>query len=213
MSGLGADERAFQDFTLNHNITYLPWLVPETNETFESYAKRMAGKITAPMPVLIGLSFGGMMAVEIAKHIQTDKVILISSAKTKNEIPFYYRLAGNLSIDKLLPAKILKRRGAIKNWLLGLKTSKEKKHFNMMLKESNDLFFKWSIRCIITWQNEKVPENLYHIHGNADKTLPLKFIKANRIVKGGGHSMILNKADEISKIVEEILSPALPLRH
>jgi hypothetical protein len=33
------------------------------------------------------------MAVEVSKQIDAEKVILIASAKTKKEIPFYYRFS------------------------------------------------------------------------------------------------------------------------
>ena len=93
-SGLGADERVFHkiDFS-GYDVHFIKWITPQKNESIESYALRLTSQITKPLPVLIGLSFGGMMAVEVAKHIATEKIILISSAKSKNEIPFYFRTA------------------------------------------------------------------------------------------------------------------------
>lgn len=45
------------------------------------------------------------MAVEAAKEIDVEKIILIATTKTKNEAPFYYRYAGHLELHKLLPPR------------------------------------------------------------------------------------------------------------
>jgi esterase/lipase len=47
----------------------------------DDYAKRIAKKIKRENPVLIGVSFGGILVQEMAKHINTRKVIIISSVK------------------------------------------------------------------------------------------------------------------------------------
>jgi thioesterase domain-containing protein len=75
-SGLGANERVFSelDFT-GFRTTYIKWLPPAKNQPIEKYASRLLAQITAPNPVLIGLSFGGMVAVEVAKQIKVEKVI------------------------------------------------------------------------------------------------------------------------------------------
>ena len=89
LSGLGADEKVFQrlDFS-GVSVTFIKWLPSQAEESIGDYASRLLPQITTPHPILLGLSFGGMVAIEIAKQIDTEKVILISSAKTKNEITF-----------------------------------------------------------------------------------------------------------------------------
>ena len=88
-SGLGADERVFQnlDFTGFSEI-FINWIIPESGETIENYSTKLLNQIKSDKPTLIGLSFGGLIAIEVAKQIQTETVIIISSAKTKSEIPF-----------------------------------------------------------------------------------------------------------------------------
>src|SRR5688572_20594857 len=92
LSGLGADKRVFDwlDFSGN-NVTHVIWLEPVSNESLEQYARRLLNQITATQPVLVGVSFGGIMAIEIAKLIETKKIVLISSARTRSDLPFYYK--------------------------------------------------------------------------------------------------------------------------
>ena len=86
-SGLGADKRVFQkmDFS-EYNATFVEWILPNRTENIESYSKKLTEQIKHEKPILIGLSFGGIIATEIAKIIETEKIILIDSAKNKTEI-------------------------------------------------------------------------------------------------------------------------------
>ncbi|MBI3234514.1 MAG: alpha/beta hydrolase [Bacteroidetes bacterium] len=201
LSGLGADERVFQhlDF-IGYSPTYIKWIRPLNNETIERYATRLLPQINAPNPVLIGLSFGGIMAIEISKQIQTEKVILIASAKTKNEIPFYYRWAGFLGLHKLLSTRVLKTSNSITNWLFGVTSTFDKNLLKQILIETDPVFLKWAIDNIVRWTNTTVPKNVFHIHGTNDKILPIGNIKFNKSIKNGGHLMTLNMADNISAI-------------
>jgi pimeloyl-ACP methyl ester carboxylesterase len=206
LSGLGADERVFQRLDLSgYSVTFIKWQAPLKKETIGSYAARLLAQIKTPKPTLIGLSFGGIMAVEIAKQIDTEKIILISAAKTKNEIPFYYRWAGVLKLHTLLPKPLLKSSNFLTNWLFGVTSSDDKQLLKQTLKETDIIFLKWAINAVVHWKNQILPKKLFHIHGKKDRILPVKFLNCDRAVKTGGHLMILNKADELSVILKEQL--------
>lgn len=206
LSGLGADERVFQklDFS-DFSATFINWQVPHFNETIGNYTSRLLAQITANCPVLIGLSFGGIMAIEIAKQIDTEKVILISSAKTRNEIPFYYRWAGLLGFHKLLPSKLLKHPNFLTNWFFGATSISDKKLLKEILRETDTKFLKWSIDKIVRWENIKLPLNFQHIHGTSDRILPYRLITCDIEIKNGGHFMIFNKPDELSGIIKQLI--------
>ena len=205
-SGLGADERVFQklDFT-GLKITFIQWTIPQERETIEDYATRLLNQIKTIKPTLIGLSFGGIMAVEVAKQIDTEKVILIASAKTKTEIPFYYRLAGQLKIHRLLPTTLLKKSNFISNWFFGVSSTFDKELLKTILKETDTTFLTWAIDKIVGWTNQTELENLKHIHGTADRILPIHFINCDFKVNNGGHFMTLNKANELTKLIRELV--------
>ncbi len=206
ISGLGADERVFYKLKLQgYQPVFVKWIMPFRNETVASYSKRLAAQIPTENPILIGLSFGGMMAIEIAKHIKTHTIILISSAKSKNEIPFYYRVAGVLKLNKIIPTSLLVKSNIITNKFFTARTNEDKNIVSAMLKDTNTELLKWSINIIVTLKNKVVHKNLIHIHGTADRILPIKFIKPDIIIKSGTHLMIMNKADEINFHIVEIL--------
>lgn len=205
-SGLGADERVFQrlDFS-GYSTTFIKWIVPKDKETLEQYATRLLEQITTTKPTLIGLSFGGLVAVEVAKQIVTEKVILIASAKTKTEIPFYYRFAGQLGLHKLLPIRLLKSSNFITNWFFGTISTFDKELLKQILIDTDPTFLKWAIDRVARYSNQTQTQNILHIHGTSDRLLPLIFVKCNSTIKNGGHLMTLNNADELNQILRQQL--------
>ena len=206
-SGLGADYRVFEklDFS-SFNITYINWIIPEKAESIVSYAYRISNQIKTENPILIGLSFGGLVAIEVSKHIKTEKIILLASAKTKLEIPFYYKLAGKLQLHKLIPARIFKSANFLSYWFFGINNKSEKLLLKNILKDTDASFLKWALNEIVNWENIKVEANLIHIHGSSDRILPIKYINVDFKVKNGGHFMTLNKDIELSNLIKNIIS-------
>ena len=207
ISGLGADKRVFQnmDFT-GFNTNYVEWIVPKKNETIESYTLKLTEQIKHEKPILIGLSFGGIIASEIAKIIEIEKIILIASAKNKNEIPNYFRIAGKLKLHKLLPAKLMKMPNFISFWFFGAQNIVHRKILTEILNDTDEKFLKWAIDKIVTWKNQVEHKNLLHIHGTSDRILPINFVNCNIKIKNGGHFMTLNKAEELTQIVRKELT-------
>lgn len=205
-SGLGADERVFErlDFS-GFSTTFISWLDPHDSDTIEHYATRLLDQITTAKPTLIGLSFGGLIAVEVAKQIDTKKVILIASAKTKIEIPFYYRFVGQIGLHKLLPLRLLKSSNLITNWFFGTTSMVDRQLLKQILIETDPSFLKWAIDKVVRWKNQTQTKNIFHIHGTTDRILPWCFIKCNATIINGGHLMSLNKADELNMILRQEL--------
>ena len=206
ISGLGADERMFQRLNFhNFEPVFIQWISSKKNETISAYAARLSIQITDENPIIIGLSLGGMMAVEISKIIKTEKIILISSAKDKFEIPKLYQLAAYLNLNKLIPRELYKRSNLFIFWLFGVKTKRDKNLLKEVLRDTDLDFVVWAINEILNWKNVKVPENLFRIHGSNDHLLPLKVSKPDFEIKNGSHLMVLNKAEDVSEALKIIL--------
>lgn len=204
LSGLGADERVFQNLDFSdYKITFIKWITPKSNETIENYVVRLRDQIVTNNPILIGLSFGGIIAIELAKQIETEKVIILASVKSRNEIPFYYRILGKIEIHKLIPTSILKISNVFTNWFFGISSRNDKKLLKNILNETDSTLLKWSIDKIVKWENQVELNNLIQIHGSKDRIFPVRFIKCNLIIRNGGHLMTLNKSDELNIILKQ----------
>ena len=209
LSGLGADGTVFQylDFE-GVEVKYMEWLPPLPKETLPAYAKRMTQKITTPHPILVGLSFGGMVAMEIAKQIPVKKVILISSAKERKELPWFYRFSAKLKLQKILPYTLIKRTNGFTYWLFGATSAHKKALLEEIFRKTPTTFLKWAINAILTWKNTEISTHILHIHGDKDRILPYKNVKDTLCITGGGHSMIVNKAHEITPLINKFLNNA-----
>ncbi len=206
ISGLGADEKIFTNLNLRgYDLRYIPWIRPHKNERIEGYAKRMSEHIKENDAVLLGVSFGGMMGIEIAKQMPLRKLIIVSSIKSASELPRWMKTAGKLKLDKLLPVSIHKYTEKIGNSRLGVSTKEEKEMVRSYRKNADLVFVDWAITQILNWKNNWQPENIIHIHGDRDKIFPVKKIKTTFIIKDGTHMIIYNRAVEISEYIQNCI--------
>ena len=210
MPGLAAGPEIFKKLTLDkekYTFHYLKWMKPlDVEEKIDNYALRLSAKITEENPVLVGVSFGGIMVQELAKFLNPRKVIIISSVKSPDELPQRFRFAKFTKIYKLFPIKVIENFEDYTKYFLGKTLKKKadlyKKYLYVRTKES----LKWSIYSIIKWEQIKPIENIIHIHGSADIVFPIKNIKNAIEIKEGTHIMILTKAKKISKIIDKVLT-------
>lgn len=202
LSGLGVDKRVFNNFDfVDMDVEFIDWISPQKKETLSNYTKRIASNIQSELPILIGLSFGGIVAIEIAKIIKVKQIILIASAKNKFELPLYYRLVGKLQLNKLVPTSILKTHNSITNWFFGANTKEDKDLLKNIINDTNPIFLKWAINQIVNWKNSTISKDIVHIHGNKDRIIPIRNIQADYIISGGGHFMTVDRASEIENIL------------
>jgi pimeloyl-ACP methyl ester carboxylesterase len=197
MPGLAAGPSIFENIKLpeeQFEMYFLEWFLPIENESIESYALRMTQKTTHDNPVLIGVSFGGVLVQEMAKIIQTDKVIIISSVKTNKEFPSRFKIARNTKAYKLIPTQLLADIEKLVKYAFGDNiVTKRIKLYEKYLSVRDKHYLDWAIETILCWNQKEINEAVIHIHGDADEVFPIKHIRKCIVVKGGTHIMILNK--------------------
>ncbi|MBW4467827.1 MAG: alpha/beta hydrolase [Pegethrix bostrychoides GSE-TBD4-15B] len=206
VSGLGADERVFQMLKLEgYRPVHVRWLKPERGESLADYAQRLTAQIPAAEPVLVGLSFGGIVAVEIAKQIAVKQVVLISSVKDRSEVPFYFKLFRWLPIHRILPFKSLLWAGyLIAYWLFSIECLEERRLLKSILLDTDPHFLKWALHRVVIWDNEVHPAHLHQIHGSSDRIFPIRYIDPEFVLEGG-HLMVVNRASQVSTLIERIV--------
>ena len=186
-------------------MVYLTWISPLKNESLPSYALRLAEKINCNEKFsVVGLSFGGMIASEIAQHLHPQHTILISSIPSSTDLPVYFKMAGTLRLHKIFPVSILKRASKIKR-LFTSETNEDKKMLRQMIMDADDKFIKWALNAVLTWDNKTTPQNILHIHGTKDEVLPKRFTKPTHLVPGAGHLMVMTRAKKINEILKDLL--------
>jgi len=207
ISGLAADKRVFKYIELpaGYEAVHLDWITPQKDDTLPSYALRLAEKINRAEPfALVGLSFGGMLATEIAKQYNPATTIIISSVPVTSQLPGYFRMAGKIGLHKVIPIALLKSSAATKRFFTR-ENNADKKLLWQIINESDNGLIRWSIDAVLNWQNETIPQPIWHIHGTRDEVLPVRFTNPTHIIRKHGHMMIMT----CPQIVNGILANAL----
>lgn len=203
ISGLGADERVFKYLNLNHEIIPLAWIKHDKNESLEHYASRLAAKIdTSKEFGVLGVSFGGLVAVEISKILNPKVTILISSVATRNELSPLLKGVGKMNVVKYLPSKIFNPPKKIAHFLFG---TDNKELLNKILDDTDLDFTKWAVNELLNWKNTTHLSSIIKISGVNDKLLPPNKTDNTILIEKGEHFMIVDKAKEISKVINERL--------
>jgi pimeloyl-ACP methyl ester carboxylesterase len=197
MPGLAASPTIFENIKLPEDqfeMHFLEWFLPNDKESIESYALRMTEKIQDENPVLVGVSFGGVLVQEIAKHIKTQKVIIISSVKSNTEFPSRFKVAKTTKAYKLIPTQLLADIEKLVKYAFGDNiVAKRLKLYEKYLSVRDKQYLDWAIETILCWNQKKGNESVIHIHGDADEVFPIKNIENCIVIKGGTHIMIINK--------------------
>ena len=196
MPGLAASATIFERIELpkeTFEVYLLEWFVPEKQETLQSYALKMAEKVTHKDAVLIGVSFGGILVQEMAQFLILKKIIIVSSVKSNSELPRRMKLAKTTKAYKLLPTSLLGNLELLIKYAFGDVIKQRLKLYERYLHMRNKEYLDWAIEQVICWNRVEVDPNVIHIHGDEDEVFPSKNIKNFVNVKRGTHLMILNR--------------------
>ncbi len=208
MPGLAASSAIFERIVLSEadfEIHLLEWEIPLEKESLLDYAKRIAEKIIHPNPVLIGVSFGGILVQEMARFIKVRKVIIISSVKSNLEFPRRFKLGKTTKAYKLIPMSLILNLENLAKFSFGDTINKRIKLYEKFLSVRDISYLEWAVEQVILWDRTVVDENVIHIHGDADDVFPIKYIKNCIVVKGGTHIMILNKYKWLNENLPSII--------
>ncbi|NND63267.1 MAG: alpha/beta hydrolase [Flavobacteriaceae bacterium] len=206
--GLAAGKEIFKNINLpesRYAVHILEWMLPEKAETLDNYARRMAKMVTQPNSVLVGVSFGGVMVQEMSRFLDLRKLIIVSSVKSRNELPLRLKLARKTGAYKLLPTGWALSVKDLTKLAIGPRSKKRLNLYQEYLSVRDKSYLDWAIKQMVCWDQELPLPEVIHIHGDKDIVFPLKNIQNAQVLEGGTHVMILNKGSRISKELELII--------
>jgi len=207
MPGMSANSLIFEkiEFPSNFALHYLEWIDPRKDESLEEYAKRFSKLLIHKDPILIGVSFGGVLIQEISKIIKYKKLIIISSIKCNNELPPHLKFGKITKSYKLLPLKWINDFESLISFVLGPKIKQRMELYRKYLSKRDENYLSWSIRELIEWKQNKPLDNIIHIHGSKDVIFPTNLLSDYIELPGGDHAMILKRAEWINKKIPQLI--------
>ena len=202
--GLGADERVFQFLRLQGEVHVLRWLPPQTaSETLSHYAARLATVVPGGQACwLVGVSFGGVLALEVAQVRPLARVVLISSFISPKELPWLARVARATGLHHLVPPQLLPWLPRVAQWFFGVKNGREHHLLRQILRDTDPAFTRWAIARLLRWPGRTTPVAL-RIHGTHDRLLPAGAALSQHPLPGG-HLIIISHAIAISRILNQL---------
>jgi pimeloyl-ACP methyl ester carboxylesterase len=202
--GLGADERVFQFLRFPGLSHVLQWLAPQTPaESLPHYAGRLAQAVPPGQPCwLVGVSFGGVLALEVAQLRPLARVVLISSFIGPDELPWPGRVARATGLYRLVPPQLLPKLPALASWFFGVKSRRDRQLLRQILRDTDPHFTRWAIAQLLNWPGQPNVATV-RIHGTNDRLLPAGANYSQHQLPGG-HLIIISRAAEISQILTQI---------
>lgn len=207
ISGLGADERVFQRLIpqLRGTVHYLPWLPPnDPNEPLPAYAARMAETIPLDQRCwLVGVSFGGTVALEIARLRPLALVALVSSIPGADHLPALLKLIRATGVQNWLPPQLLHYMPRVGQWYFGVSNGPEYELFRRILQDQEPRYTRWAIRSLFRWDSRGIGPSV-QIRGSHDRVFPPGPAKIEYLIPGGTHFMVYSRADEVARILNQL---------
>ena len=202
--GLGLDHRLFEKLSISGvELKYIDYIEPLSDEPIAGYAKRLSEKIEDTTFSILGMSLGGILAVEISRIKKVESLFLISTVKNKSEVPNIFKYMDLLPTKNKIASKLAIDASVAFKPHYDKSDAAGNKLFDAMIRSASVELLAWGIQEIANWKfNEEINCPFYHVHGTADLIFPIKNIDKAETVKGATHYMLYNNADDISKRIE-----------
>ena len=185
----------------------IKWLDNQDNESIQAYANRLIETYRINKDdTIAGLSFGGLLAQEIARILNHNIVILISSFRDTHDLRPLYQIGLKSGLYRLAPNFRVPIIDEIIAYNLNSQNQESKPILREMLEQTNYELLKWSLQKIAELPLKSHEGFIAHnIIGNNDKILRTWKNEYTTIIQGGSHFMVYEKANEVTEVIRKII--------
>jgi pimeloyl-ACP methyl ester carboxylesterase len=208
--GMGADRRIFDpQIAVFPQLIVPAWIKPEPHESLPHYAERFAHVIDPHCPCYVGgASFGGFIALEAARHLQTRACFLIGSVRTPGELPMRIRILRKLK--HLLPKVPFEWIAPLVGVTVRLSGDRMRPLTHRVMKivaESDAAYIRWACGAVLSWEPSAIAPTfpIFQIHGRRDQVLPARRTHPDTLVASGGHLLTLTRPEQVNHFLDEKL--------
>jgi pimeloyl-ACP methyl ester carboxylesterase len=201
LSGLAADERLFApQHAAFPNLRVIPWAEPLRGESLRGYAARLAPRVDPGRPCVVGgASFGGMVALELARHLPARACVLIGSVRSPAAFPLRWRVLEPLAH---LGPDVLR---VLAGWSARLPLSAVSVRRLRRIARPESAFERWGFCAAVRWRPGPPTVPVFHIHGSADAVLLPSRVRPDVLVPEGRHALSLSHPRAVNEFLEGVL--------
>lgn len=184
------------------NCTVVDWIPPRAEDSVASYAQRLVAEVALGDCFLGGVSFGGIVALEVARLIHPKTCFLISSVRSPKHLPPWFRLPACLADTRVLAAAGHFAASVPKRVRSGATVRMAK------LAGDDGAWYRWAASAVLRWTpGHEPPPRVCHIHGAADRTFPIRYTSPDIVIPGGGHVLPATHPGDVAEaMLTEMLS-------
>ena len=210
LPGMGGDHRLFKNLDLSaYDTTHVRFPTPDGPTAMADFARLLHPQIDTTTPFsLLGVSFGGMLAVELTEQLYPERTIIILSVKQRSELPGKLRFNKVIPLYRIIGGRAQRALGGLGRWLFERRARSEEPTFKAMLRAKDPAYLKWATYAVTNWERDTVPPNIIHIQGQKDHTLPIKHISDAIAVPDGGHMIVMMQPKAIEAVLIDQLGGA-----
>lgn len=209
-SGLAADANVFVPQKIVFPQLVVPdWPVPQPNDTLDSYSDRLADGLSSHGDAILGgASFGGIIALHVAQRLKPLAVILIGSVRSPAELSRIARLSRPLKpLVQWIPVRLLQLCCAPIASEIARRFSPHLCGLARQFIGSDPTVFKWSLARVLDWDSTPdVGCPVFHVHGDRDCVLPIRYTQPDTVVAGGGHVISLTHSSDVNDFIRSVIS-------
>jgi pimeloyl-ACP methyl ester carboxylesterase len=212
LPGVCADARLFAPQRAEFPQLEVPlWPTPRPAESINDYADRLADAIAVRRPLVLGgMSFGGMVAHELARRLRPDALVLIATCRTRAGIRPVFR--GLHAFYRLVPAVVYqwtKPLGRIGVATFRHLSAAQRQMCWAMYRDYDMRMMKWVLDAIQRWQPSPPADvPTWHIHGRRDLVIPAARVGADEWIADGGHLINLTHAAVVNALITRAIETA-----
>jgi len=211
LSGMSAGERLFEPQSAAFPaLRVQPWIDPLPGESLRAYAARLAPLADPGRPCVVGgASFGGVVALELAQHLSALACVLIGSVRDPSGLPWRWRLLRPVAALGPGALRLLAAAGArLGPRLLSGGAVRRLRQ----LARPEAAFARWALCAVARWRPSPAARRarVFHIHGSADRVLPVGLARPDVVVPGGGHALSLFSPSAVNSFLADVVRTVAP---
>jgi len=209
LPGIGVDARVFTIQQMQFPQLVVPeWLPPQRRESLPDYAARMAAACHPGRPCVVGgMSFGGMVALEMTRHLPAAACVLIASVKSADELPWTLRSLGVAAF--VLPNRtdwLVAGFGTALKHTIGRVLPRRGQQLCNHLSRVRSPLIPWAWRASLRWRpSGDWPCPVFHLHGDADPIFPSRRTTPDKVIPNGGHLLPVSHPYEVNEFLRRCL--------